>query len=306
MSFRNTMSDAFIGLRRNTSMAISLIVTLTVSLVLAGLGLLMQSQADRTEKYFGEQLQLQVTMCTASSLGANCVSGAASDQQLQAVRSALGNHPEVKDFDIRTPEQNYQMAQEYLGQTETGRKQLSTLSADDFFESYFVTLYRPQEYERVVADISSMSGVDSVDSLRDVLGPLYELLDNLRFAAIAIALVLIVAAVLQVTNTIRMTAMIRSREISIMRLVGASQWNIQLPFVLEAMVAALISAILASLGLAAFMYFVVYGYLRTTLGQITTWVGWTDSYLIMGYMTVLALILAVIPTLLITRKYLQV
>lgn len=306
MAFRSTLADAFIGIRRNTSMAISLIVTLSVSLILAGLGLLMQQQVDRTEQYFGDRLQLQVTMCTDSSPATNCVSGAATQQQFSAVESELNSHPDVKDFDTRTPEENFRMAQEYLGQSETGRKQLSALSAEDFFQSYFVTLENPQEYDRVVADISAMPGVDSVDSLRDVLGPLYEMLAKLRVAALSVALLLIVAAVLQVTNTIRMTAMIRAREISIMRLVGASQFNIQLPFILEALVAALISAIVASLGLAAFMYFVVYGYLRDTLGQITTWVVWADSYLVMGYITGLAVLLAVTPTLLITRKYLQV
>ena len=88
-----------------------------------------------------------------------------------------------------------------------------------------------------------------------------------------------------------MTAYARRREIGIMRLVGASSWHIQLPFVLESMIAALISAALAAVGLAAFMYFVVYGYLRDTLGKITTWVRWQEAFVVMGYTTVLALLL---------------
>src|SRR5690606_5307885 len=117
---------------------------------------------------------------------------------------------------------------------------------------------------------------------------------------------LIIAAILQVSNTIRMTAFARRREIGIMRLVGASSWHIQAPFVLESLVAAIISAALAAGGMAAFMHFVVYGYLRDTLGRITTWVRWEDAFLVMGMTTVLALLLALVPTFVMTRKYLDV
>jgi cell division transport system permease protein len=89
-------------------------------------------------------------------------------------------------------------------------------------------------------------------------------------------------------------------------LVGASSWHIQLPFVLESMLAALISAALAAIGLVGFMWFVVYGYLRDTLGQLTTWVRWQEAGVVVGWTTVLAMALALIPTLVMTRKYLDV
>ena len=91
-----------------------------------------------------------------------------------------------------------------------------------------------------------------------------------------------------------------------MRLVGASSWHIQMPFVLESLIAALASALLAAIGMAAFMWFVVYGYLRDTLGRITTWVRWEDAFVVMGWTTLLAVLLALIPTLVMTRKYLDV
>ena len=169
-----------------------------------------------------------------------------------------------------------------------------------------MTLKDPQKFDGVVSQVSGMDGVGNVNSLRELLGPLFEILSKMRWAALATSLLLIVAAILQVSNTIRMTAYARRREIGIMRLVGASSWHIQLPFILESMLAALISAALAAAGLAAFMYFVVYGYLRDTLGEITTWVRWQEAGVVMGYTTVLALLLALVPTLVMTRKYLDV
>lgn len=303
---RATLSELGASLARNKSMTISLVVTMTVSLLLAALGLLIQGQADRTEKYFGDRLQLQINLCTKNSPSTNCLGGVATDDQKQAVQAALRDNAEVKSYDIRTPAENYSQARELLGQTDTGKAQLETLGPDAFPESYFVTLNDPQNFDGVVSQVSGMDGVGNVNSLRKLLGPLFEILSKMRWAALATSMLLIVAAILQVSNTIRMTAYARRREIGIMRLVGASSWHIQLPFILESMLAALISAALAAAGLAAFMYFVVYGYLRDTLGEITTWVRWQEAAVVMGYTTVLALLLALVQTLVMTRKYLDV
>lgn len=303
---RSILSELWNSLSRNTSMTVSLIVTMSVSLLLAAMGLLIQAQADRTEQYFGDRLQLQVNLCTKNSPAATCIGGAASEEQKLNVQAALKRNPEVKRFEVRSSAANYEQAKQLLGQTETGRKQLETLGAEAFPESYFVTLTDPQKYDGVVSELSGMDGVGNVNSLRKLLGPLFEILEKLRWATLGMSLLLIFAAILQVSNTIRMTAFARRREIGIMRLVGASSWHIQLPFVLESLLAALISAMLAAGGLAAFMYVVVYGYLRNTLGQITTWVRWQDAALVIGWTTALALVLALVPTLVMTRKYLDV
>ena len=303
---RSILSELWNSLSRNTSMTVSLIVTMSVSLLLAAMGLLIQAQADRTEQYFGDRLQLQVNLCTKNSPAATCIGGAASEEQKRNVQAALNRNPEVKRFEVRSSAANYEQAKQLLGQTETGRKQLETLGVEAFPESYVVTLTDPQNYDGVVSELSGMDGVGNVNSLRKLLGPLFEILEKLRWATLGMSLLLIFAAILQVSNTIRMTAFARRREIGIMRLVGASSWHIQLPFVLESLLAALISAMLAAGGLAAFMYVVVYGYLRNTLGQITTWVRWQDAALVIGWTTALALVLALVPTLVMTRKYLDV
>ena len=133
---RAILSELRASLSRNTSMTISLIVTMSVSLMLASLGLLIQAQADRTERYFGDRLQLQVNLCTKNSPAATCVGGVATDEQKQAVRDALDSNPEVKSFSVRSPEENFEQARELLGQTDTGRKQLETLGPGPFPGAY--------------------------------------------------------------------------------------------------------------------------------------------------------------------------
>lgn len=303
---RTLLSDLWASLSRNKSMTISLIVTMSVSLMLAALGLLIQAQADRTEQYFGDRLQLQVNLCSKNSHGDTCVSGATTVAQRNDVEDALRSNPEVKSFEPLTPTQQYKRAEVVYGQSTTGRKLLETLSPEAFPTSFYVTLKDPHKFDGVMSQVSGMDGVSSVTSLRELLGPLFTMLDKLQLAALGTSLLLIVAAILQVSNTIRMTAYARRREIGIMRLVGASSWHIQMPFVLESLLAAVISAALAVIGLAGFMSFVVYGYLRDQLGTLTAWVGWQDAATVGLYSTVLAIVLALIPTLVMTRKYLDV
>ncbi len=175
---RATLSELGASLSRNKSMTISLVVTMTVSLLLAALGLLIQGQADRTEKYFGDRLQLQINLCTKNSPSPNCIGGVATEDQKAAVQAALRDNSEVKTFDIRTPAENYGQARELLGQTDTGKAQLETLGPDAFPESYFVTLKDPQKFDGVVSQVSGMDGVGNVNSLRELLGPLFEILDQ--------------------------------------------------------------------------------------------------------------------------------
>ena len=107
-------------------------------------------------------------------------------------------------------------------------------------------------------------------------------------------------------NTIRLAAMARRREIGIMRLVGASSLYIQLPFLLEALVAAVLGHRAGHRRRSAgFLYFVVYRLLRPN-SNLVAWVDWDDGVTAIYVITAVGLALTLIPTLLLTRKYLKV
>jgi cell division transport system permease protein len=110
---------------------------------------------------------------------------------------------------------------------------------------------------------------------------------------------------MQISNTIRLAAYARRREIGIMRLVGASNFYIQLPFLLEAVLAALIGAVFACGTLWVGVYFVVMQRAQETF-RVWQWVGAAETFRATLIMVVVGLILAVIPTFLTTRKYLKV
>ncbi len=306
MQLRYVFSETATGLRRNISMSVALIVTIFVSLTLVGMGLLLNQQADKAEHFWGSKLQITVFMCNQNSKAANCAAGEVSPTQRTAVKDTIGTNPEVASFYHQSKDQAFKTWKRvYLSQDKSQQEIYSTVRASDMQESYWVKLKDPNKFQGVKTALAGMPGVDAVRDLRQVLKPIYFWMTVMKWGAIAIAAFLLVAAILQVGNTIRMAAFARRKEIGIMRLVGASTLYISLPFLMETLVAAVIGIALASGALLAFMYFVIYGKLRPT-SNIVEWVDWNDAYLAIAGIAVLGILLTLIPTLVMTRKYLKV
>jgi cell division transport system permease protein len=153
--------------------------------------------------------------------------------------------------------------------------------------------------------LSETPGVAAVRDLRQVLKPIYFWITVMKWGAISVAAFLLVAAILQVGNTIRLAAFARRKEIGIMRLVGASNLFISLPFLMETLVSAVVGIGLAALAVLSFMQFVIYDKLRPS-SNIVEWVDWHDSLIAVGGIAALGVLLTLVPTLVMTRKYLKV
>jgi cell division transport system permease protein len=298
-------SELATGLRRNVSMTVAVVVTLFVSLTLVGLGLLLNAQADKAEEFWGDRLQVTIFMCTDSSPTANCIDGRASEEQKERVESVLDRSDEVEAWRFETSEQAYEKWRDVYASGDTQQQVIDAIRPNDLAESYWVTLEDPRQFDQLRTAVTDLGGVGSVRDLRQVLEPIYFWLDAFKWGAIVIAGFLLIAAILQVGNTIRLAAYARRKEIGIMRLVGASSLYIQLPFLLEALVASLLGILLAGGAIFTFLNVVVYRMLRPN-SNLVAWVDYQDGLLAMSAMTVVGLVLTLVPTLLLTRKYLRV
>ncbi|MGI8578693.1 MAG: permease-like cell division protein FtsX [Nocardioidaceae bacterium] len=305
MQLRYVASELGTGLKRNVSMTVAVIVTIWLSLALVGLGLLMRDQVKKIEDYLGGQLEVPITFCTQTSNTPACVGGVATKQQEQAVENVIKGSDYVASYRYRTREQFYQGFRashtDKNGNLDSLAKQLKI---SDMPTTYFVKLKSADDMQAFTTQVDHLPGVMQVVNLRSLLNPVYSTLNVVKWLALGGAGLLVLAAVLQISNTIRLAAMARRREIGIMRLVGASSLYIQLPFVLEVVVSALVGAALACGTLAAALKFIV-PWLRGHL-QLWPWIDWANAAQAMVVVVVIAVILAIIPTLLTTRKYLKV
>jgi cell division transport system permease protein len=306
MQMTYVFSDLATALRRNVSMVISVIVTIAVSMTLVAVGLLLNTQVAKAEETLGNKLQVVVYLCNERSTSANCVSGGVTDQQKRAIEEQLKQSKYVDFFRWESQQTAYKkFKQIYVSDDKAEQRYYNQVRPQDLKESYWITLHDPQDYGKVGSLVEGMPGVDSVQDLRDVLNPLYNGMNRLQQGALWLAALLVISAVLQVSNTIRLAAFARRREIGIMRLVGASSWYIQLPFLLEAAVAALFGVGFACLAVFSLMKWFVYPSLHGE-SQLMEWVDWGDALVAMGWITVGGLTLALVPTLVMTRKYLRV
>lgn len=307
MQLRYVFSETGTGLRRNVSMTIALVVTIFVSLTLVGMGLLVQKQSDIAEEYWGSKLQITVFLCNQNLIKANprCASGEVTAEQRKAVVDVLGSHPEVRGYDVETKAEAFAKWKRIYVKDRANQEAYSAVRVSDMQDSYRVTLKDPQEFEGVKSALAGMDGVSTVSDLREVLKPIYFWMLVMKWGAIGIAGFLVLAAILQVGNTIRLAASARKRELEIMRLVGASNIYIQLPFLMEMLFAALIGIGIAIGGISLFMWLAVDRQLRLK-SKITEWVTWMDATEVSLMIAALGIVMTAIPTLLMTRKYLKV
>jgi cell division transport system permease protein len=303
MRLNYVISDLGIGLKRNLSMTIAVVVTIWVSLSLFGSALLAREQVELMKGNWYDKIQISVFMCTKDSGGRGCSGAEVTSQQKDRIREVIESSPDTAPDGVFV--ETKQEAYDNFKRLYKDSPIVSTVTVDQMQESFRVKLKDPQRFENLVSAVAGLPGVDTVQDLRKFLDPLFKALNALEIGSYVAAALLLVAALMQIANTIRLAAYARRREIGIMRLVGASSFYIQLPFLLEAVLAALIGALLACVTLWIAVYIVVNRFAKQTF-QVWEWVQFSDALQVTAYMVVVGLVLAVIPTFLTTRKYLKV
>ena len=300
---RHTLREMWSGLRRNTSMNLAVIVTMWVSLTLFGAGLLVTQQVDLLKGSWYDRIEISVFLCVEDSPGRNCEPKVgATDAERAAIEAALRDNPEVREVFYESKAEAWAEFQKVFADDPI----LESMTMEMMQDSFRVKLVNPEEYQGVVSMVSGMPGVQAVRDLREILDPLFAWLNMARWATVLASGLLLLAAALQIGNTIRMAAFSRRREIGIMRLVGASNWYIMLPFLLESLLAALAGAALACLSLAAIQEFVIIQKAKVEIKTITAWIGWDHVGFAMASLVLLGVVLSIIPTLIATRRFLRV
>ena len=226
-----------------------------------------------------------------------------TEAQKTEIEAVVEANPEVASYRFESGEVALEKAKELYGE-ELFSGDNPALTAEDMPQTIWITLEDPEQYEGISSAVQGLDGVSRVRDLREQVGPILATITKMRTYALGTAALLVLAALLLVANTIRLAAFARRKEIGIMRLVGASTLYIALPFLLEALVTALISVALAIGALAAFLRFAI-GDLQQNL-RFVPWIGWNEFWLAAGAVAILGPVLTLLPTLVLTRKYLKV
>ncbi|MTA92355.1 MAG: FtsX-like permease family protein, partial [Actinobacteria bacterium] len=157
----------------------------------------------------------------------------------------------------------------------------------------------------ITESFTGVAGVEEVRDQRSYLDQIFSILNAASIAAIGIAVLMLFSAALLISTTIRLSAFSRRRELGIMRLVGASNFYIQLPFILEGVFAATVGSIFAGLAVLGIVQFFVQGYLAQSL-PFTSFVGLTEGLIVFPILIGVGIVLAAFASGLAIRRYLRI
>ncbi|MEV8368836.1 permease-like cell division protein FtsX [Microbacterium sp. NPDC064584] len=297
------LSEALTGLRRNASMVVSVVLVTFVSLTFVGAAILMQMQIGQMKDYWADRAQVAIYMCTAISQAPTCTDGVATDDQLAEVQTKLDSPalaPLIRDLRFEDREQAYANVIELLGEDYA-----SVITPEQLNETYWINLVDQGQSDVIVEAFTGMKGVEEVKDQLQYLEPLFSALTVATYIAVGIAALMLVAAVLLIATTIRLSAYARRRELGIMRLVGASNRFIQTPFILEGVFAALLGSILAGAAVLAGVHFGVDQYLRQRVDFVTTWVGISEAWIVVPILILIGVLLAALSAGFAIRRWLR-
>ena len=296
------LSEIGIGLRRNLTMTIAVVVTVAISLALFGSALLIRKQVEAMKDFWYDKVEVSVYLCGESSDTATCGGQAVTQAQRDEIGEDLQAMPQVQEVFYESQEAAYKQFRE---QFKDSPDLVENVTADALPESYRVKLVDPTQFEVVASAFQNRPGVEEVQDQKELLEGFFNVLNKLQQIALFIAGVQLVAALLLISNTIRVAAFNRRRETGIMRLVGASNLFIRLPFLLEGVLAAVVGAALASGALVALKAVLIEGQLRPNF-PVIAYVSWADVLWILPWLFGTGVLLAGLSSFITLQRHLRV
>lgn len=290
------------GLRRNLTMVIAVVVSTAVALVMLGSGLLMWQQTLHMQDYWYGKVEVSVFMCNQEDVGnyGTCLT-AVTDAEKASILRVLNGTPHVQTVTMETPDQAYAR---YL-QLQSGSAIAQDVTPQDLQYSYRVKLDNPNNAAVVEGAVQGLAGVQQVQDEQQLLKPLFTFIHIAEYTAVGVAVVMLVLAFLLIFNTVRLSAFSRRRETGIMRLVGASNFYIQMPFLLEGAVAGLLGGVTASVILVGVKAFFIDHVVAPHLTSVQ-FIGWSPFVWIVPSLLAVGILMSVLASAFTLRKYLRV
>jgi cell division transport system permease protein len=305
MRVQFVLSEIGVGLRRNLTMTFAVIISVALSLALAGGALLVNKQVDAMKGFWYDKVQVTIYMCNKgdATTTPNCAKGAVTDDQKAGIKTDLQKLPVVQKVYYESAEGAYKNAQQQFKNSPL----YSSVTPDQMEENYRVKLKDPTKFQVIASEFTGKPGVQSVEDQRQVLESLFGLLNGMTRVAYVILAFMLTVAMLLIVNTVRVSAFSRRRETGIMRLVGASSFYVQMPFIMEAAFAGLVGAGLACVMLLTGRYFLVdSGLDLADKIKTVSFLGWGPVVGVLPLVLLIGLVMPAIAAFVALRRYLRV
>ncbi|MFE5911453.1 permease-like cell division protein FtsX [Streptomyces wedmorensis] len=299
------LSEIGVGLRRNLTMTFAVIVSVALSLALFGGALLMREQVSTMKDYWYDKVNVSIFLCnkTDAATAPKCSKGAVTGQQKEQIEADLKKMDIVENVHHESADEAFKHYKEQYSDTAIA----SVITPDQMQESFRVKLKDPEKYKVVATAFAGRDGVESVQDQRGILQNLFDLMNGMNVVAMYVMALMLLIALILIVNTVRVSAFSRRRETGIMRLVGASSFYIQMPFIMEAAFAGLLGGAVASLMLLVGRYFLIdHGLALAEKMQLVNFIGWDAVLAKLPLVIAVGLLMPALAAFIALRKYLKV
>jgi cell division transport system permease protein len=285
-------------------MTIAMIITTAVSLGFLGTAVLFNQQVSVMKDFWYDKVEVSVFLCGADSgegVAGSCAAGEVTQDQRDSIRADLDSMPQVQKVYYESKREAYTRFKEQFKNSAI----VDNVTPDQMPESFRVKLVNPEQFDIVASAFVGRAGVEQVQDQKALLEKFFKVLNWVQWFAGGLALLMILVSVILIVNTIRVAAFSRRRETGIMKLVGASNFSIQLPFLLEGAISGFLGAALAT-GAFVLIKAVLVDKILAPNFPITRFITWGDVWLSAGAVFVIGVALAAIASSLALVKYLRV
>ena len=283
--------ETYTAVRRNALVTFAAVSTVFISLFLLGGSLLVERQVRLMAGEWASKVEVSVF-----------IRDTASTDQITALGRKINEMPEVQDVFFESRGQAYQRFRKLFADSES---LIENVSADAMPQSYRVKLKDPEKFAVIRARLAGDPTVEEVRDEQRLLKNLFAVTRVLRTGVQAVAIIMLVAAAGLIGNTVRMAVFARRKEIAIMKLVGATNWFIRIPFLIEGVVEGLLGAVMAVLGIFA-MKVLFIDPLRGQVSFVPTWVGTGEILSTIPWIIGAGILIAAVASLVAMRRFLDV
>ncbi|HZN16782.1 MAG TPA: permease-like cell division protein FtsX [Micromonosporaceae bacterium] len=266
MRAKYVLNEVALGLWRNVTMTIAMIITMAVSLTMLGASVLLFWQVNNMREFFYDKIEVSIFLKSD-----------VTEAQRTALDTALKEDPLVQEYDHESKEEAYEKFQTMF---RDAPDLVNSVKPESLPEAFRVKLKNPEQYKDAYDKYIAYAGISEIVDQQRLLGKIFGILGALQKMALVIAIVQGAAALLLVANTIQVAAYSKRREVAVMKLVGAGNWFIQAPFVLEAVFAGLIGSIFSYAALVLAKIFLIDGSLKP-LTELLTPVPWRNIHIML-------------------------
>jgi cell division transport system permease protein len=284
--FRETTS----GLRRNGLVAFAAISTTFIALLLFGLALLIS-----------RQVSLMIEATTGNVEVAVYLTDPVNPDTVESLTNKMNELPVVASVDYET---KAEACERFKRLFRNQQALVNNVDCEALPASLRIKLDDPEQYEQVAAVLKGQPGIDRIVDQSQFLDRLFAVTRVLRVGVLLVSFVMLVSAAVLIANTVRMGLFARRKEIGIMKLVGATNWRIRSPFLVEGLVESLIGATAA----VFFLFGLKVAFINPLYDTIefVPWVTNGDVVAIIPWLLLAGTVVALLASLVGMRRFLDV